>query len=281
MRLQDRSDGAAALFLVQSNDPRLRPARADLATIRNRPDLSPLDALVIRDDRGQRLTLTPVTAGRGRNRRTDLRRADRQYRQCLGAGAVGRRHPLAAGRSADRAERLPGGGRLMLASPLAPTTGWTWSLGAGRGPARRTQRRVPLDSGHGRPGRWPGKPEVKPEAVIGVGASPTALMIPFTGRVRHAASGSVHWIWGRAADLALYPTLLTRLPFGNPLIALRFTDPATAAADDFPSEGMVRATPVTLAGTTRSWCRIWRSWRYSRAGRDWTRWRCSARCARR
>ena len=63
VRLRDRSDGAAALFLVQSNDPRLRPARADLATIRNRPDLSPLDALVIRDDRGQRLTLTPVTAG--------------------------------------------------------------------------------------------------------------------------------------------------------------------------------------------------------------------------
>jgi len=61
VRLQDRSSGAAALFLVQSNDPRLRPARAELATVRNRPDLSPLDALVVRDDRGQRLTLTPVT----------------------------------------------------------------------------------------------------------------------------------------------------------------------------------------------------------------------------
>ena len=52
---------AAALVLVHANDPRLRPARAELATIRNRPDLPPLDALVIRDDRGQRLTLTPVT----------------------------------------------------------------------------------------------------------------------------------------------------------------------------------------------------------------------------
>jgi hypothetical protein len=63
VRLQDRSGGTAALFLVQSNDPRLRPVRAELATIRNRPDLSPLDALVIRDDRGQRLTPTPVTPG--------------------------------------------------------------------------------------------------------------------------------------------------------------------------------------------------------------------------
>jgi len=61
VRLRDRSDGAAAMFLVQSNDPRLRPARAELATIRNRPDLSPLDAVVVRDDRGQRLTLIPVT----------------------------------------------------------------------------------------------------------------------------------------------------------------------------------------------------------------------------
>ena len=37
--------------------------RRHASVIRNRPDLSPLDALVIRDDRGQRLTLTPVTAG--------------------------------------------------------------------------------------------------------------------------------------------------------------------------------------------------------------------------
>jgi hypothetical protein len=61
VRLQDRSGGTSALFLVASHDPRLRPARAELATIRNRPDLSPLDALVVRDDRGQRLALTPVT----------------------------------------------------------------------------------------------------------------------------------------------------------------------------------------------------------------------------
>ncbi|WP_293676428.1 hypothetical protein [uncultured Phenylobacterium sp.] len=61
VRLQDRTDGAAALFVIASNDPRLRPARADLATIRNRPDLSPLDALVVRDDRGRRLALTAVT----------------------------------------------------------------------------------------------------------------------------------------------------------------------------------------------------------------------------
>jgi hypothetical protein len=63
VRVQDRSAGTSSLFVVTSADPRLRPARADLATIRNRPDLTPLEALVVRDDRGNRLTLTPVTPG--------------------------------------------------------------------------------------------------------------------------------------------------------------------------------------------------------------------------
>ena len=63
LRVQDRSGGAAALFVATSADPRLRPARADLSTIRNRPDLSRLEALVVRDDRGNRLTLTPITPG--------------------------------------------------------------------------------------------------------------------------------------------------------------------------------------------------------------------------
>ncbi len=63
VRVRDRSGGTSALFLAHSNDPRLRPARAELATIRNRPDLSPLDALVVRDDRGRRLTLIPVMPG--------------------------------------------------------------------------------------------------------------------------------------------------------------------------------------------------------------------------
>jgi hypothetical protein len=63
VRVQDRSGGASALFVATSADPRLRPARADLSTIRNRPDLSLLQALVVRDDRGNRLALTPVAPG--------------------------------------------------------------------------------------------------------------------------------------------------------------------------------------------------------------------------
>lgn len=63
VRVQDRSGGASALFVATSADPRLRPARADLSTIRNRPDLPPLQALVVRDDRGNRLSLTPVALG--------------------------------------------------------------------------------------------------------------------------------------------------------------------------------------------------------------------------
>ena len=135
----------------------------------------------------------------------------------------------------------------MLVSPLVPPTGWTWSLGPAADLPAELNGAFPSTAGTA-PGPGARRPEVKPEAVNGVGASPTALVIPLTGRVRHAVSGSVHWIWGRAADLALYPTLLSRLPHGNPLIALRFTDPATADADAFPSEGLMRGAPVTLAG---------------------------------
>lgn len=63
VRVQDRSGGASALFVATSADPRLRPAHADLSTIRNRPDLPLRDALVVRDDRGNRLTLAPVVPG--------------------------------------------------------------------------------------------------------------------------------------------------------------------------------------------------------------------------
>lgn len=61
VRVQDRSKGEAVVFVVHSNDSRVTAAQAELATIRNRPDLAPDALIVVRDDRGQRLTLTPVT----------------------------------------------------------------------------------------------------------------------------------------------------------------------------------------------------------------------------
>ncbi len=63
VRVQDRSEGEAAVFVVHSNDSRVTVAEAELATIRNRPDLPPAAVIVVRDDRGQRLTLTPATPG--------------------------------------------------------------------------------------------------------------------------------------------------------------------------------------------------------------------------
>ncbi|MEM9549682.1 MAG: hypothetical protein AAGA05_00820, partial [Pseudomonadota bacterium] len=63
VRIHDRSDGNAQVFAIHSNDTRVAVARADLATIRNRPDLDPTVAIVVRDDRGTRLSLTPVAPG--------------------------------------------------------------------------------------------------------------------------------------------------------------------------------------------------------------------------
>jgi hypothetical protein len=63
VRVQDRSEGAAAVFVAHSNDPRVTVAWAELATIRNRPDLPPEAVIVVRDDRGQRLPLTQIVPG--------------------------------------------------------------------------------------------------------------------------------------------------------------------------------------------------------------------------
>ena len=136
----------------------------------------------------------------------------------------------------------------MLASPLASTAGWTWAQGAIADLPNELRGVFPSTASTA-PGPGVRTPEVKPEGVIGLGAGagPTALMIPFTGRVRHTASGSTHWIWGRAADLARFPSLLARLSFGNPLIALRFTDATAADAAAFPSQGMALGDPAVLA----------------------------------
>ena len=51
------------VFLANSNDPRAQVARAELSSIRNRPDLAAADRYLVRDDRGDVLTLTQVTPG--------------------------------------------------------------------------------------------------------------------------------------------------------------------------------------------------------------------------
>lgn len=56
-------DPGSDLLVFYSIDPRLKPARAELATVRNRPDLAPTDLVVVRDDRGQRLAVRRLTPG--------------------------------------------------------------------------------------------------------------------------------------------------------------------------------------------------------------------------
>lgn len=61
-RLTIRSRGTepATILVFTSLDPRQRLATASLATVRNRPDLDPTASVVVRDDRGVRLTATAV-----------------------------------------------------------------------------------------------------------------------------------------------------------------------------------------------------------------------------
>ena len=63
VRLRDRSNGADALFLVTSADPRLAVARAEVSTVRNRPDLDVDARLLIRDDKGRKLPMSAVAPG--------------------------------------------------------------------------------------------------------------------------------------------------------------------------------------------------------------------------
>ncbi|MDP5218556.1 hypothetical protein Q5Y75_15110 [Ruegeria sp. 2205SS24-7] len=60
VNLQVRGSGAR-VFLVTSNDSRVSVARAEMSTIRNRPDLDISDRFFVRDDRGTLLTSTEVT----------------------------------------------------------------------------------------------------------------------------------------------------------------------------------------------------------------------------
>lgn len=61
--VEARGDAGEAVFLVTSAVPSLKVAEAELATIRNRPDLADADRIVVRDDRGTVLPLTLAAPG--------------------------------------------------------------------------------------------------------------------------------------------------------------------------------------------------------------------------
>lgn len=61
--VRHRSGAESELLVFHSFDDRLMPARASLATVRNRPDLDALDVVVVRDDRGRRLTGQRISPG--------------------------------------------------------------------------------------------------------------------------------------------------------------------------------------------------------------------------
>ena len=86
-------------------------------------------------------------------------------------------------------------------------------------------------------------------AVQGSGLS-VAVRVPASGRWRHSQeSGSnVHWVWGHAADVLVHGSLHTRLPFGNPVIGMRFVDTTDATTDSGEPKGVVRGAPVELTG---------------------------------
>jgi phosphatidylserine/phosphatidylglycerophosphate/cardiolipin synthase-like enzyme len=135
----------------------------------------------------------------------------------------------------------------MLVSPVADTSALTWSHTTVSDLPPRLQLLAP-PSGPGVAGA-PARPASVQPALLGAGSS-TALRYPGSGRWWHAQeSGSqVHWVWGRAADVLVHGTLRTRLPLGNPVVALRFVDAADATGDTGDPHGVMASDPVTLAG---------------------------------
>jgi hypothetical protein len=61
--VRHRSGAESELLVFHSVDDRLMPARASLATVRNRPDLDAIDVVVVRDDRGRRLAGQRISPG--------------------------------------------------------------------------------------------------------------------------------------------------------------------------------------------------------------------------
>jgi phosphatidylserine/phosphatidylglycerophosphate/cardiolipin synthase-like enzyme len=139
----------------------------------------------------------------------------------------------------------------MLVSPVADTTALTWSHTTVSDLPHGLRLLAP-PSGPGTAGT-PALVESEQPALLGQGTS-TALRYPGSGRWWHAQdSGSqVHWVWGRAADVLVHGTLRTRLPLGNPVVALRFVDPALATSDTGDPHGVMAQDPITLAAMPMS-----------------------------
>lgn len=134
----------------------------------------------------------------------------------------------------------------MLVSPIATPATWNWSHADATDlpPALRAHF-PPTEASSAAPG----PPAAMPPAVVGSG-SETTLRFPWSGRAQHHAAGDVQWIWGRNGDLPRFPELCTRLPFGNPLIAMRFESPVTPTPGSFPDERARRQSTIVLAGPT-------------------------------
>lgn len=135
----------------------------------------------------------------------------------------------------------------MLVSPIADPAGWTWASLDATDLPRALLMQFPPTQASAAGSLQP--PSAWPPAVAGTGPV-TALRFPWAGRAQHDQTGNVHWIWGSVGDLPRFPELRLALPYGNPLVAMRFTSGLTADADAYPDEGAQRQSPVLMAGAT-------------------------------
>jgi phosphatidylserine/phosphatidylglycerophosphate/cardiolipin synthase-like enzyme len=131
----------------------------------------------------------------------------------------------------------------MFTSPLASLTGWQWLESFVDDLPKALQQLFPPSAA------GITAPRSTQFAVAGNGPA-TALVYPLTGRWYHdrPASG-IHWIWGRASDIALHGSMRTHMPLGNPVIAIRFEDAVDAASYTGESRGVVKGDSVMLDGT--------------------------------
>jgi hypothetical protein len=137
----------------------------------------------------------------------------------------------------------------MIVSPIADPTGWLWTSADVADLPASLLGQFPPTVASAAGSMLP--PSAFPPGIAGTGPA-TTLRFPWTGRAQHNASGNVHWIWGSTGDLPRFPELRVALPFGNPLIAMRFTSALTPAPDAFPDESVRRQSPVVMSGSTNA-----------------------------
>jgi phosphatidylserine/phosphatidylglycerophosphate/cardiolipin synthase-like enzyme len=136
----------------------------------------------------------------------------------------------------------------MLTSPLTSLTGWSWSATVASDLPKALRQLFPPSAAGA--AATPAAPRSEQWAIAGSGP-PAILRFPAAGRWHHhqAEASSVHWIWGRAADVALFAPLRTRLMLGNPVIAIRFEDDGDAHDCKGDPKGVERETAVELEGS--------------------------------